>query len=343
MTPSDIARTMDLVTGCWTTQAIHAAVKLGVIAALAAGPAGAPAIASKLGLHPRATYRLLRALAGLGLCEHRDDDAFALAGAGRALLADAPGSLHAFALHWGERMWRGFGDLDEVVRTGTPSRDWGRDRFFSLEHRPDQAQVLHGSMVGATRRDAQAIVDACDFADAREVVDVGGGYGALLAAVLKAHPGLAGATADLPYVREGALTFLAAEGLGKRARFAPLDFFVSAPPPADVYLLKSVLHDWDDAEAIAILRGVRAAMDERARLVVVERCAPARATALPAHEAVLRSDLQMMAVTGGVERTEREYDELFAAAGLERRRTLPTASPFSVLEAVARNEAGVRV
>lgn len=336
MDTDDLTRTMDLIAGCWTTQAIHAAVKLGIVGAIADGPARADALAARLGLHPRATWRLLRALASLGLCEHRDDDAFALSDAGRLLTVDAPGSLHAYALHWGERTWSAFGRLDETVRTGEAIRDSGRERFFSLADRPAQARVFHRSMVGATRRDASAIVAACDLAGAREVVDVGGGYGALLAAFLQAHPRLTGATADLPYLQADALAFLAAEGLADRARYAPVDFFAAAPPKADVYLVKSVLHDWDDDASTKILRNVRAVMDEHARLLVIERCAPERGASNPSQREVLRSDLQMMVATGGIERTEREYDELFAAAGLARRRTIPTASAFSVLEVVVR-------
>lgn len=334
MSPDPRARTMDLITGCWATQAIHAAVKLGVVDALAEGAATASALASRLGLDPRATYRLLRALAGLGLCEHRDDDAFALAEGGRALAADAPDSLRGFALHWGGRTWAALGQLDATVRSGAPVGDSGRERFSSLAWRPAEARVFQQSMVGATRRDAAAIVAACDVGDVSEVIDVGGGLGALLAALLRARPRLTGTLADLPYLEADARAYLRAEGVADRARYVALDVFASPPPKAGAYLLKSVLHDWDDDDAIALLRSVRAAMDGSARLLVIERCAPARAAPEPALHAVLRSDLQMMVATGGIERTEREYDALFGAAGLSRTRTVPTASPFSVLEAV---------
>ena len=327
-------RTMDLIAGCWTTQAIHAAVKLGIVDALEGGPATAAALASKLDLDPRATYRLLRALAGLGICEHSGGDDFALADGGRLLTADAPGSLRAFTLHWGERTWAAFGQLDTTIRTGAAIRDSGRGRFFSLAERPVEARMFHRSMAAATRHDAAAIVAGCDVGESRDAIDVGGGLGALLVALLKAHPTLTGASADLAYLQADAHDFFAAEGVSDRARYVALDFFASPPPKADVYLMKSVLHDWDDETAIAILRNVRAAMDARARLLVVERCAPRRAAPDPSQHNVLRSDLQMLVATGGVERTEREYDTLLAAAGLTLRRTVTTASPFSVLEVV---------
>ena len=330
------ARTMDLIAGCWTTQAIHAAVQAGLVDALAKAPSTAPALASALGLDSRATYRLLRALAGLGICEHRADDAFALAERGRWLRSDVAGSLRGFAAHWGERTWNAFAQLEATVRSGTPIADSGRERFFSLADRPDEARVFHRSMAGATRHDAAAIVAACDVDGAREAIDVGGGLGALLVALLAAHPTLEGASADLPYLQADAQAFFAAEGVAGRARFIGLDFFASPPPAAGLYLMKSVLHDWDDDAATTILRNVAAAMDASAKLLVIERLAPERAAADPSLRNVLRSDLQMMVAVGGAERTEREYDALFAAAGLARRRTRPTASPFSVLEVVTR-------
>jgi len=240
--------------------------------------------------------------------------------------------LHAFALHWGERTWGALGQLDATVRSGAPIPDSGRERFDTLAARPDEARVFHRSMAAATRHDAESIVAACELGDARDAVDVGGGLGALLVALLKAHPHLRGTSADLLYLERDALAFFAGEGVADRARYVALDFFAAAPPKADVFLLKSVLHDWHDEAAIAILRHVAAAMDAHARLLVVERLAPARAAADAAQHNVLRSDLQMLVATGGVERTEREYDALFADAGLVRRRTRPTASPFSVLE-----------
>ena len=326
---------MDLVAGCWTTQAIHAAVKVGLVDALDEGAGDAATLAARLGLEPRATYRLLRALASLGICEHRADDAFALAEDGRLLAARAPGSLRGFALHWGERTWGAFGQLEATLRTGLPIRDSGRERFLSLAERPAEALVFHRSMAGATQHDVAAIVAACDIAGASDAIDVGGGLGALVAALLEAHPRLTGATADLPYLEADALAFLASRGVAARARFVAVDLFASPPPQSDLYLMKSVLHDWDDDDAIAILRSVRVAMAPEARLLVVERLAPARATLEPALHNVLRSDLQMMVATGGAERTEAEFDALFATASLKRRGTTPTASPFHVLEVVA--------
>lgn len=333
MTSDTCDRAAALITGAWSTQVIHAAVTLGIADALAGAPATADALAAELKLHPRATFRLLRAMAGLGLVEHGEGDAFALTEMGRCLASDAPDSVRSLALHWGGRTWASMAHLAETVRTGAAWKDSGREGFFSMKDRPEVARVLNTSMVDQTLAVARDIVDAADLSDARSVVDLGGGYGALLSVALERHPRLTGATADLGYMAADATAFLESAGVSDRARFLPTDFFDAVPSGFDVYLLKFIIHDWDDEDALAILKNLRAAMGDAARALIVERIAPARATPDPDLEPVLRGDIQMMAVTGGVERTEAEYDALFAAAGLKRQRTVPTASPFSILEA----------
>jgi hypothetical protein len=332
MDASERERVAGLITGCWSTQAVHAIVKLGIADVLAKGPANAGDVAATLGLHPRATFRLLRAVSGLGLCTHGAGAVFALTEAGRLLASDAPGSLSVLALHWGGRTWTALTQLDDTVRTGAPFKDSGREGFSSMKDKPAQAHVFNLSMVRLTREVAPAIVAAYDFSGARDVVDLGGGYGALLAAVLKANPHLTGASADLAYMEPAALEFLASEGVGERARYIATDFFAAVPAGVDVYLLKFIVHDWEDEDSIAILRATAAAMGPDAKALVIERLAPERAEAGAAHEAILRGDIQMMVSTGGVERTEAEYDALFKAAGLRRTRTIPTASAFSLLE-----------
>jgi hypothetical protein len=341
MSTADRSRVSDLITRAWSTQAIHAAVTLGVIDAVSEAGSHAAVIAQSLGLHPRATFRLLRALAGLGLVEHRGGDLFAPTEAGRLLRSDAPDSLSILARHWGGRTWAALTQLDETVRTGKAFKDSGREGFLAMKDKPELARVFNLSMVRQTRAVARAIVEAYDFSAAREVIDLGGGYGALLAAVLKANPHLQGASADLGYMQSEAEAFLKEEGVADRARFAPTDFFAAVPLGADFYLLKFIIHDWDDAESIAILANTAKAAGASGKVLVVERLVPEIVSGHAAgvteeKTAALRGDIQMMASTGGQERTEAEYDALFAAAGLRRLRTVPTTSVFSILEAVAR-------
>jgi hypothetical protein len=335
MAQTDRERVSALITGCWSTQAIHAAVKLGVFDALATEPLSSTDIASRLGTHRRSTFRLLRALANLDLVTHVGADRFAITDAGRLLVSDAPESLSVIARHWGGRTWASLGQLQESVRTGDPYKDSGKEGFFSMKDKPELAAVFNASMASQTLQVAEAIVAAYDFSEAREIVDLGGGYGALLAVALKKHPHLKGASADLAYMERAALEYLTKAGVGDRARYVPTDFFESVVAGADVYLLKFIIHDWEDAESIAILTNAAKAAGSKGKVLVIERMAPERASADPAQTAVLRGDLQMLASTGGVERTAAEYDALFAASGLKRSRTIPTSSPFSLIEAVA--------
>src|SRR5690606_5518306 len=161
-------------------------------------------------------------------------------------------SLAALARHWGGRTWTALTGLAETVRTGEPFPDSGREGFLSMKDKPEQAAVFNASMVALTRPVARAVAEAYDCSDARDVIDLGGGYGALLAEVLRANPHLTGASADLAYMEPEALAYLAGQGAGDRTRFIPTDFFAAVPPGADAYLLKSIIHDWDDAHAVTI-------------------------------------------------------------------------------------------
>ncbi len=333
MSDADRERVSALITGCWTTQAIHAAVKLGVFDALATEPLSSTDVASRLNTHRRSTFRLLRALANLDLVSQVAGDRFAITDAGRLLATGAPESFSVIARHWGGRTWASLGQLENSVRTGAPFKDAGKEGFFSMKDKPELAAVFNASMASQTLQVAEAIVGAYDFSTVRDIVDLGGGYGALLAVALKTHPHLTGASADLAYMKPAALDYLAKAGVGDRARYEPTDFFDSVTPGADLYLLKFIIHDWEDEESIAILTNTAKAAGAQGKVLVIERIAPERASADPAETAVLRGDLQMLASTGGVERTEAEYDALFAASGLKRTRTIPTTSAFSLIEA----------
>lgn len=333
MSACDHARLTALITGCWASRAVQSAVSLGVADELGKGPATAASVAAARTLHPRSTFRLLRALAGLGLCEHRAGDVFALTEAGNLLRSDVPNSVSILARHWGGRTWSALSQLDDSIRTGEAFKDSGRDGFFSMKDKPEQAHVFNMSMVNLTLPVAPAIVAAYDWSGARSVVDLGGGYGALLAQVLKANPHMTGASADLAYIEPGALKYLADQGVGDRVRYVPTDFFAKVEPGFDLYLLKFIIHDWEDEESIAILGNVAKAAGPKGKVLVIERIVPERAEA-GRDEAALRGDIQMLVSTGGVERTQAEYDALFAAAGLRRTRTIATNSPFSILEAV---------
>jgi hypothetical protein len=332
LTDDSAAALRQLIMGFRATQLVAVAARLGVADRLARGPRTARELAADVDAHPEALHRLLRALASLGVFAETADGAFALTPLAEPLRADAAGSLRATAVLYGDEwLWRAYGRLLHSVRTGRPAFDdvHGEPIFAYLDRHPAAEAVFADAMSGFTERESAAVAEAYDFSRAATVVDVGGGQGALVAALLRRHPRLSGVVYDrAPAVAE-ARRRLAEAGLAARARGVAGDFFAAVPPGGDVYLLKSVIHDWDDAAAVAILRRCRAAMADSARLLVAERVVP---PGNGASEAKL-FDVNMLVVTGGKERTEREHRALLAAAGLALVRVHPTPSPLTLLEA----------
>ncbi len=323
-----------LITACWSTQVIHVAVNMSVPDRLAAGIRTSVELASLAGAHPRAMFRLLRALAALGLCAQVGDDRFELTEAGQYLRTDVPQSLAILARHWGGRAWPALSQMEDSLKTGAAWSLGGREGFYSMAERPQDAAVLNGSMASQTLQVARAIVEAYDFSQFRRVTDLGGGYGALLSVLLEAYPQMEGASADLAYMEADALAFLQAAGVAKRSRFIPTDFFKSVEAGADCYLLKFIIHDWNDSDSIEILRNTGIAAGRNGKVLVVEQIAPRLVAATPQDATVIRGDIHMMVATGGMERTAEEYQSLLARAGLELQRIIPTASQFCLIESV---------
>lgn len=328
----------------WVPQAIHAAAELGIADTLAAEPATAADVAARLGTHADATARLMNALVTLGLLA-LEDGRFGLTGLGRCLVTDSPTSVRAWSrLMGGAEVWRAWGRLADCVRSGRAAwsatggeRVSDTEPFDAWSSDPEGAAVFHQAMVEMTRGAAPGIVAAIDFAGARRIVDVGGGYGALLCAALETHPEIDGAVFDLAHARDGALALFAARGLEARASFVAGDFFRDRPPSADIHLMKSVIHDWDDARSLQILRQCREAMREGDRLLLVEPPAPppGEQHGSPLAWVIAFSDLNMLVNTGGRERTAAEYRALLETAGLRvAAMHAPPGSFFHVFEAV---------
>jgi orsellinic acid C2-O-methyltransferase len=331
----DAARRLyDLINASWTTQAVHAAVELRVPELLAAGPQRAESLARAAGCHPDPLARLLRALASLDLCRECDG-AFELTPTGALLAADAAMSLRAWAIHCGRYLWPTWGRLAESVRTGASERRRSSDSddFAHLERDPEAAAVFNRAMVEVTRFVAREVARDVDFSGMTRIVDVGGGYGELLAAILAAHPALRGVLFDLPHAIGEAGSALAAAGVADRCELAAGSFFESVPASADAYLLKSVLHNWDDERCALILGNCRRAVHARSRLLVVERVTPDRPSSSPRDRAIARSDLNMLVARGGRERTESAFRSLLESAGFRSTSVRPTAFDFAVIEA----------
>jgi O-methyltransferase domain/Dimerisation domain len=333
-------RVSQMVVGLWVPQAIHAAAELGLADVLREKPLGSRVVAERLGTHPDATDRLMRALAVLGLLARQGDD-FELTETGHCLEARSPTSRRAWArLMGGAEVWKSWGGLTECVRSGRKSFGRGGrgssdlDTFDALAADPESVAVFHESMVEMTRGVAPGIVNTTNFGEARFVVDVGGGYGALLCAALVAHPGLQGAVFDLDHARAGALALFGERGVAPRARYVVGSFFEEAPPRADVYLLKSVIHDWDDERSTRILGNCRAVMDATARLLLVEPPAGPPSGNPVGDWFLAFSDLNMLVNTGGRERTEAEYVALLESAALRVLAVRETGGFYRVFEAV---------
>jgi hypothetical protein len=245
------------------------------------------------------------------------------------LLPDVPGSIRLAAL-WAATEYGAWGYLFDAVKTGESAfrRAFGTSFFDWLESNPEQAQCFNEFMTELSRQHAPAVVEAYDFSHFATVVDVGGGEGYLLGALLRAHAHLSGVLFDLPSVIETAKHQWAGSEVVGRCRFVGGNFLNAVPPGGDVYVLKYILHDWDDADAATILRNCRSAMPSTGRILVIDGVVPQDNTPSLGKLA----DVNMMLVLGGRERTEREFSELFASARLKLTEIVPTKMGLSIIE-----------
>jgi O-methyltransferase domain/Dimerisation domain len=321
-----------LIMGFRTTQIIAVAARLELADLLASEPQTAADLAAARCVNSDALGRLLRALGSLGLVYATGDGAYALTTLGQGLRRDVAGSTHALAVLYGEEwLWAAYARLDESVATGQTGfeRAHGAPLYTYLEQHREAAAVFHDAMSSFSRQETAAILAAYDFTAVTEIVDVGGGQGTLLAALLAAQPHLRGILFDRPEVIADAVPELAHGRLRGRSKLVGGDFFQAVPAGGDCYLLKSVVHNWDDERCAAILRVCRSAIAPEGRLLVLERVVPAGDA--PAEAKLF--DINMLVMQGGRERTEQEYAACLAAGGFRLSRVFPTASPLSVIEA----------
>jgi len=321
-----------MIDGYRISKIICVAAELGLADQLASGPKHCEELASESGTSARALYRLLRALASVGVFTEIDEQRFALNPRGALLRKDVPGSLRAWAI-FSSRMYRNWAELDHSVATEQTAFDHlhGIDAWTYREQHQDEGRVFNDAMSALVTFVAQAIATAYDFSRFGTIVDVGGGHGLLLTAILQANPGVRGILFDVPAAIREARPALEAAGLGMRCRLEEGSFFESVPGHGDAYILSRVLHDWNDDQASKILKTMRRSMNHGATLLIVERALD-RENLTP--EATL-SDLNMMVQNGGRERTTAEFEDLLTAAGLKLVRRIPGPSPFQILEAVA--------
>jgi hypothetical protein len=319
-----------MITGYWTTQALYVAAKLGIADLLALGPRSARDLAEATEVDAPSLYRLLRALASLGVFADDGTGRFSLTPLAECLRSNVAGSQRALAIMSGEEQYKAWGELLYSVQTGKTSFDklYGMPVFDFLSRNTEQAKVFDAAMVGVHGRETAAMTDAYDFSGAAVLADIGGGNGSLLTTVLKQHPALRGILYDLPGVTERAKTTLRAAGVADRCQVIGGNFFESVPAGADAYLMRHIIHDWEDEKATKILRNVHRAMGAEGRLLVVEGVIPSGND--PCFGKLL--DLMMLTVPGGKERTQEEYQTLFQAGGFRLTRIVPTKAEVSVIE-----------
>jgi len=327
-------RLLDLVNGSWVAQACYVTARLGIADLLASGPRTAEDLAAACGAHAPALRRLLSALGSVDICRQCEDGTFEMTPLGHLLRADVPSSMRAWTLQWGGEAWGVWANLLHSVRTGRSARAEmsGTAGFAHLERDPEAAQVFNQAMVDLTRLAASDIVRAYDFAGLR-VMDVGGGYGELLAQILRAYPTARGVLFDMPHAISKARDHLAGRGMGDRCEFVTGDFFVSLPAGCDRYVLKTVIHDWPDEQARQILTTCRQAMAADSRLLIVERLMPERLLPSAENRALARVDLHMLVALGAQERTQQDMLALLESAGFAQVRRIQTESEFQILEA----------
>jgi O-methyltransferase domain/Dimerisation domain len=316
---------LEMLAGAWVARAIQTAVELDLADLLDEGPRTADQIASATATDPLSMYRLLRALASVGVFEEGTGRLFSQTPLSACLASTHPGSVKEVARAWGQKAeWAAWGALPESIRTGTAGfvLTHGKTAWAHMAEEPAAGRLFDDAVAQLTQLIDSPIVSGYDFSGFRSLVDVGGGTGTLLRDILSVQPELRGTLMDLPPVVAGLPTDLGFEAV-------PGNFFEAVPAGADAYLLKSILHDWDDEHAVAILRTVRAAIPPHGRLLVVEQVLPE----LGVDKTAAFSDLLMFAILGGRERTRQEFEELLGAAGFAMAGVVPTDGLLSVIEA----------
>jgi len=331
---SPAAALLHLVTGAWVSQALYVVAKSGIADILRDGPQGSAALALATGMDTQALSRVLRTLAHVGVFVEDEDGRFGVTPIGACLQIGVPGSLRAYTLALGAEKYRAWGDVLHSVHTGQPAFEhvFGMGTFAYYAQHPEAAAVFNQAMTEWTTHATQAIVAAYDFSRFGCVVDVGGGHGQLLTALLQAYPHLRGVLYELPAVAAGAHQQLAAVGLATRCEVRAGDMFAGVPPGGDVYLLKNVLTSFDEEHTLRVLRHCHQVMTAQSTLVVADPVIQQGNT--PAFGPLL--DLHLLVTVGGRVRTVAEHQQLFEAAGFRLTQLIPTQSVFgeSVLEGV---------
>lgn len=321
---------LQIISGFWISRGVYALANLGIPDLLKDGPKTADELASATNSHSQSLFRLLRALASVGIVTSKDER-FGLTPLSETLVTDVPGSLRWFAVsELGQEHYPAWGNFMHSLNTGEIAFDhlFGMDVWKYFSQNPEDAATFNNSMSALTAVTNEAITRLYDFSSFNTLVDVGGGHGGLITEILKSNPGLRGVLFDSPEVITGARPKIEAAELADRCEMVSGDFFKAIPGGGDAYVMKWIIHDWDDQKAITILKNCRTSMQPNSKLILLECVVPEGNE--PHFSKFI--DLNMLVMTGGKERTEKEFAELLSAAGFRLLRVIPTELPTSIVE-----------
>jgi hypothetical protein len=326
---------MQMLFGLTISRAIGVAAELCITDRLKDGPKSVQELAGQADVHAHSLYRVLRACASIGVFSQDNQKRFSLTPLAEPLLSDAPGSLRAFAVmfttDWQFQTWA---ELPYSVKTGKPAFDkvFGMPMFEYFWKNQKAGKEFNEAMSSNSAFASEAVLKGYDFSTVSKVLDVGGGHGLLLASILKKYPHLEGILFEVPAIAEEAKDLIEAYGVRDRCARISGDFIESVPAGGDIYILKHIIHDWNDEQCIAILSNCRKAMARGGKVLVVEMVLP------EGNEASIGKllDLEMLLFLPGCERTESEYGALCNKAGLQLSKVIPTSSPFSIIEVIAK-------
>ncbi|HEU4769194.1 MAG TPA: methyltransferase [Pyrinomonadaceae bacterium] len=331
--PPELALTQ-IIMGSLAAQTLYVVAKLGIADLLESGPKSVDDLAATTNTHAPSLYRVMRAVASLGVFTEQENRTFALNPTAQPLLSNAPNSVRDMAIFMGEDWhWNVWGHTLYSVQTGKSawSQAHGDDVFEYFKTKPDEFAIFNRAMTSLTALSTKAVIEGYDFAGVNKLVDIAGGHGRLLTEIVEANPTMQGVLFDMPQVIEGARQNVGKSSAADRVELVAGDFFASVPAGGDVYIMKHIIHDWDDERSVAILKNIKQAMNPGGRVLLVEFVVSEGNT----QDFSKLMDIEMLVSPGGKERTAAEYKELFEQAGLRLTRVLPTKSAYSVIEAVA--------
>lgn len=325
---------MQILVGAWIGQAISVAATLGIADLLKNSAMNAGQLAKATSTHADSLYRLLRALSSLGVFAETEDGRFSLTPLAQCLRSDAPDSMRNGARMSGMPLfWRSWQELLHCIKTGETGlqQAWGLSNPFEyFRDHPEEGAVFDGAMTEFSRNTGPSFAEAYDFGKFSKIIDAGGGHGALLISILRRYPRPRGVLFDLPQVVRGAQAAIAAAGLGDRCKVVAGDLFESVPSSADAYVMKSIIHGFTNDRALVILGNIRRSIRPDGRLLLVDHVIPPGNAASPGK----LSDLQMLVMAGGRERTSEEFRDLLAQACFKLGGIYPAAAPQSIIEGV---------